>query len=195
MHGVSYMDIKATTWAPNPNTPCMVLRYDDDTYVTVAPDAVPALALNTTTFNSGSTPDERGLRLTLPMRTYVVGAWVRLDLDAACDVVLYDSDGTSVLASASLDSTARMSTTGATCVVRFDPVLLLADTVYRLVVKPTSVSNVSTYDYDVTSTTVMAATPGGASFSYTSRTNAGAWDDSATTKKPWVGLLIAGMSS
>lgn len=192
--GQTYCDIKAAAFAKNFNTACMVLKYDDGTYATPSPDSHPILNLNTTTFNSGSTPDERGLIFSLPMRSYVSGIWVRLDLDNACDVVLYDSDGTTVLATTSLVSTARPSTAAQTSLVPFGPVLLLANTTYRVVIKPTTGSSVSTYDFDVTSAAVMAGAPGGANFYYTSRTDAGAWAD-VTTKRPWMGLLITGMSS
>lgn len=192
LSGVAFCDVFAAAWTKNKNSLCLALKYDDGSYVPVSADWHPVKALNLTTFNSGSTPDERGLRFQLPFQAECVGAWAWLDIEAACDLVLYDSDGTTVLVAVSLSSAIRPSLNPEAAFVPFAPQTLLANTTYRLTVKPTTGSNVSLQDYDVDTSALLQASPGGTTWYYTHRTDAGAWTDT-NTKRPWMGLALSGV--
>lgn len=186
-----YTDLYTASWAKQASIiAIMALKYDDGLYEPVV-GGVPILAFNNVLFNSGSTPDERGLIFQVPYPCRVTGFAIKVETDAAADVVLYDSNGTSVLATASLDSTIRQGVNGTNTFGLFPAsATLLANTAYRLVVKPTTVSDVRLYDYDATSAAVLGGFDAGANCHYTSRVNAGAWTE-VTTKRPAIAFIVS----
>lgn len=181
-------DGSAGSYTKSGNYPALALKYADGTYACFDLPIWPLNTINSRTFNSGSTPDERGLHFTLPVTGACSGGWVRIDVDAAADLVLYDS-GNTVLASATI-TPARVTNSGLSTLVYWDPVTLSANQSYRLVVKPTSVSSVSLYDVDLSTAALQAGIPGGATWYSTSRTDGGAWTDT-DTNRPWMGILLS----
>ncbi|MBI3983851.1 hypothetical protein HY346_00975 [Candidatus Microgenomates bacterium] len=188
--GFPYPDQFTTAWTKIAGRPVVALKYNDGTYELIEATSLPLSALNSTAFNSGSTPDERGNILQFPFPVKVSGFWVRVDLDGDADVVLYDSDGTTALATSSLDTNVRASAVGHTLFRYFSSdVSLSKDTTYRLVLKPTSVTSVTLYDFDVNAAAIMDAVEGGQNWHHTQRTDAGAWSQT-TTKRNMMGLLV-----
>ena len=170
------------------------LAYADGTYGAFVQWTVACTAINTRTYNTGTTPDERGIRFVPTVPMAVDGAWVRLDLDGACNVVLYDA-ASAVLASVSLDPDIKGLTNGNTACIRFaSPVTLTAGATYRLTVLPTSATSLSIFEFSVNTAAQMAAVPGGASMYLTTRSDGGTWTDTAT-ERPWMGLIIGGMDA
>jgi hypothetical protein len=105
--------------------------------------------------------------------------------------VLYDSDGTSVLESVSLDANVRIAGTSGLFHTLWDSdVTLLKDTNYRLALKPTSVTNASMFVGEYTAAAVLDSLSGGSECHYTSRTDAGSWteDDSM---RPLMGVILS----
>lgn len=178
------------------STPVVALGYNDSTYPENYP-LVPALA-TATNFNSSSTPDERGNIFTLPVSLRANGiqiAYQNALASADFDLVLYDSNGTSVLASVSMDADTLFGTSGGWMKVYFaSPVTLLASTAYRVVVKPTTTNDNAWVRYQALNTTVMQALPGKGAWYGTSRTDAGAWTE-VTTDFYTIGLLFDGIDS
>lgn len=171
--------------------PTMALKYSDGTYGVLTWPVNPGKVINTRTFNNGSTPDERGLIFQIPFPARISGAWVKIDLDAAADIVLYDN-ASSVLASKSLVSGQRAFTTPDNARIDFDtPVNLSANTNYRLSIKPTSASSVSIADFDINASALLSAMDGGSTWMSTSRTDAGAWTDT-NTNRPYMGIILDG---
>lgn len=159
--------------------PLIILEYDDGT-VAYQPGCVPFWTNTGIAFSSSSTPDENGNIIKFDETTRVVGFELFVDADAAYDVVLYDTNGTSVLASKTVDVTARGSnathktvdffSSGATCI---------GGSSYRLVVKPTTTTNITILQSanDANATTDLNVLLGGADWHKTSRTDAGAWTE------------------
>ncbi len=180
------------TWAKQGTMiPVCVLKYNDGTYYT-PPGCLASSALNTiTTFNTGSTPDERGLLFQLPFPFQLEGFFVRLDLDGDADVILYDGSD-NVLKTISLDKDVRTNANANWLRFIYSSVYSgLANTSYRLIVKPTSATNVQIYDWDVNSSSILTNYSGGSTWKYTQRTDAGAWTDT-DTKRPFMGLILSG---
>lgn len=186
-----YMDQFETAWVKVTNLiPLLALKYNDGTYEHLGPHIYPLSVLNAPAFNNGSTPDERGMIFQFPASVKVGGCWVGIDQDEAVDIVLYDSDGTTPLVTVSLDKDVRAGTAGQIVTHFFSSdVSLLANTNYRLAVKPTTGTNISTYDFDVNAAALLNAVEGGQNWHYTQRTDAGAWTQT-TTKRPFMGLLV-----
>ncbi len=171
-------------------TPLLGLQYDDDTYEFIGTYNFPVLAFTTHTFNSGSTPDERGLKFKIAAPTTISSFVARLSIAAGinCDFVLYDSDGSTVLETVTVDSDSMVQPgTGGNCEYFFtSDHNLTADTWYRLVAKP-GASNISMYSADASSAALLRAAMGGSDFIWTERTNGGAWTDT-DTKFPIFGV-------
>lgn len=184
-------------WAKLTNrSPVFALKYNDGTYAFVGGDNFPisgALPL-TTTYNSGSTPDERGIMFQFPFKCAVGGAWFVADVDNVADLVLYDSDGSTPLATCSLDPDVRGTTSGSPSFARFaSDITLSAGTNYRLVLKPTSGSSIGIREFTINAAAIMDSFEGGQSIHHTSRTDAGAWTQD-TSRRAFMGLLVTQLS-
>lgn len=164
------------------------LLYDDDTWGEVL--YPPVDAFNSATFNSTDSPDERALRFSLPFNYTIRGFYFKTNISNDLDFVLYDSDGTTALATISADKdiyrdggfgyyTMRLFTSS---------IALAADTFYRIAQKPGG-SNVTYYDFDVPSAALMDTQDGGSDFHESHRTDAGSWTN-VTTRRPWAGIII-----
>lgn len=177
------------TWAANTGTPLLALKYNDGSYH-VPIGSIPVASLNSvTTFNTGSTPDERGLLFQFPFPVEVEGAWVRTDLDGDAELILYDNADVAQR-TVTLDKDVDATAAGAYRRHIFSSALSLsANTNYRLVMKPTSATNLSVYDW--LSGVSLANYIGGSTWKYTERTDAGVWTDTAD-KRPWMGLILSG---
>lgn len=171
--------------------PALALKYDDGTYAVLEWPFIPALNLNTLTFNNGSTPDERGLLFQVPFPCRLSGAWVRIDVDNPVDIVLYNAADT-IIASASLVAGRRVQNNSLNTRVNFvTPVTLTPNVNYRLTVLPTSASSVIIYDFDTATSAIRESIDGGATWMSTQRTNAGAWTN-VNTNRPFMGIILDG---
>lgn len=186
---IPYSDLFTGSWAKDDMpVPCYV-EYDDGTTASTGCDPIQTIA--TVTFNSGDTPDERGLIFQLPFPVSAIGFWLFSDLDNDPDIVLYDSDGSTVLDTVSFDSNQRGSTTSDLIFLKFSSAQSLSkDTNYRLALKP-GASDMRSSETSYVSTAVMDSTPGGSKFHLTTRANGGSWTETTTTR-PAMGLLIGG---
>lgn len=183
-----YTDLFTLSWSKDDDAPVFSLEYSDGSYA-YSLGVWPISATNSPFFNLSSTPDERGLIFQLPFPFRVTGMWINSDLDGAVDIVLYDDDGTTVLESVSLDPDVRQIPDKRTTLVWFDGTQTLsANTNYRLVLKPTTTTNVALVDFEVDSVVVMESLEGGSNFHFTERTDAGSWTDTVT-KRPAIGLI------
>ena len=176
-------------WAKQGRSGCVAIAYDDGTFACI-PGVYP-LAISDLTYNSGSTPDEAGLIFQLPYPCKVLGMNVTIrQITGLPDFDLYDSDGTTVLQTCSItDADFTNGTTGTYQVIFDSSSTLSANTNYRLVMKPTTASNVRLVYGDAPTAASLDGMPGGQQFHWTQRTNAGAWTET-TTRRPLIGLLL-----
>lgn len=169
--------------------PLLALKYDDGTYGFLRDWIWPITAITARTLNTGSTPDEIGVKFQVPWDCVVDGAHVMAAVTDDLDVVLYDAND-NVLASGSIDKDVISAVTAGIHVVVFPAAATLSrNTTYRLVIKPTTANNVTVYDATGDAVALMAAMPAGANWVMTERTNAGAWTDT-TTRTPWLHSLM-----
>jgi hypothetical protein len=178
------------TWAKVVRNPCLTIRYDDGTYGNI--NCFPGISVTEQSYSSASTPDERGLKFKLPVPVTVIGVYYRAAIGSAgtYDLVLYDSDGTTALATKTVTQVNLTGTFDDPIKIIFNSaVTLLANTFYRLVVKPTS-GTAFLYELTVNTAAMLDGWAGGQNFHLTTRTDAGAWTDT-TTKRPYIGLMVS----
>lgn len=187
-----YCDHFTAAWSKQDRCPIFSIRYDDGTYADIL--GMPAASFPSTAYNSGSTPDERALYFSVPFPTRCTGASLRMGCSgtsANFDVILYDSDGTTTLASTSVLATNQRTTGG------FDPceylftssATLYANTNYRISVKPTSANNVTLQEFTVNAAGMLDGVPGGSNWHLSTRTDAGAWSQT-TTRRPYITPML-----
>lgn len=186
----TYSDLFTSSWAKTASSAGMFELQDDTGAPVPCFGLIPALG-GSMNVNSGTTPDEVALYVKFPVDVKVDGAMVNIDLDGDCDVILYDSDGTTALETVSLDANVRAGTTVAMALVEFTQEhTLLANTFYRLAVKPTSVTTVVPRYMDVPVAATLDAFPGGQNAHWSQRTDAGAWTET-TTRRPRFSLRVS----
>jgi hypothetical protein len=185
-----YITDDANIYTSEPN---IALKYDDGTYAILPWLIGPYVTLTTRSFNTGSTPDERGVRFTVPIACQTDGAWLRIGTTGDYSVVLYDGSS-SVLATGSTDKDVKTVAAGNICFVYWNTtVTLTPGNTYRVVCKPTTATNVDFYEFTVQSNAYLATLPGGIDWYGTSRTDAGAWTDANDTRY-WMGLHLTAMN-
>ena len=166
------------------------IKYSDGSFAELSPNVLPDIQDGfESTFASDTTPDEIGLRFRLPFPVKVGGAWAGMTSFASdADLVLYDLDGTTVLSSVSMDGNLTSISTDVVVFQHFpDEIALLANTFYRLALKPTTVSTLRIGSRQVDTAALMNLLPGGDDFIWTQRTDAGAWTE-IPTKRPLLGI-------
>lgn len=178
-------------WIKRASRPILALRYSDGSYYPLGSDIYPIKTLTSVTYASNDgTADERGMKFQVPFAAKLDGAWFRADLDGDADFVVYNGAG-SVLGSQSLPAASRQNTGGVNFAVELDTEIeLAANTDYYAVVKPTTTTSLTLYEYTIDSAGLMAAIPGGSSWQHVARVDAGAWT-TTSTRRPWIALRLS----
>lgn len=194
-----FAEFPGASWAALTIHAHIAVEYSDGSYAYI-PSVFPwlgsgSIPTNSHAISTSTTPDEIALKFRLPAPARIGGFWLLIDLDNACDIILYAANGSTVLASKSLTSDYRRSTgEGSPVWVNFTTKpTLAANTVYYLAVKPTTASNIVLRSFDVASNAVLGQLSSGIDFYWSQRTDAGAWADT-NTRRPIMGLMIDGIS-
>lgn len=192
--GFPYMDHFTTSWAKSVSLIGLLsVHYSsDNTYVNLG--YFPPASLSSISFNMNSSPDERGHLISLPFGHRVWGVSVFMDLDNAADLVLYDSRSVAVRTT-SLLSAERGSTGHALFEVPFTtPYDIAANEPYRLMLKPTTASNVIILRATLNSSAEMNGLPFGEAIVSTRRVDGGSFVNESANRLP-IYPLISGIAS
>jgi hypothetical protein len=182
-------------WGTSTCYPNVVLEFTDGTFGTLG-GCWPFQTITSLALKSDSTPDEWAQLIKFPYTCKVRGCWLPFGVAAATsdfDIVLYDSDGNSILTSRSIDANALVGASS----VRYEPVwfpvevTLLANTTYYLAVKPTqATSTVTVYACDVSAAGHLQAHYGGTDWCAASRSDGGVWTPS-TSRRIFAGVQVS----
>lgn len=190
---IPYTDHFSTAWSKSPAIMCVALKYSDG-YYPISESVAPILTLNQrNVFDTGSTPDERALRFQVPFECEMDGVFLRYDQDGVCDIILYDA-ADSVLSTSSIVAAARESSTAGNIFIPIAPIILDANTTYRIAIKPTTVTDVTAFDYTVNSNALLAAMYGGIEWYSSTRVDGGSWTD-ITNERPFIMPHISGIET
>lgn len=192
--GFPYATHFTTFWLKlsSTNGALIVPQYSDGTFEPVFGFTDVGGPITATTFNSGSTTNRRGNIFQVPTTCRAKGCWVYVDADGDYTVKLYDSDGSTVLATtATINRFQRTGTAGA---LHFHPftttATLSASTNYRWALVPSSVTNLTTYDWDGPTAAYLDMFPGGQSM-HRSLFTSSAWVET-TTARTLGGVILDG---
>jgi hypothetical protein len=197
-YGISTVSTKEGAYLP-----AIAIHYTDG-YVSLGPQTF--LGSDTTSnvaFKQDTgTADEWGMAFSLPFafKLNAVHAFISIAAGANFDLVVYDSDGSTALATISHDGDITQGITGAQYTFFTQSELTLsANTTYRVAFKPSQTSaNVTLQYMTFQSAALMSAMEGGSDFYMTSRLDAGgSWTDynSGTFRRPLMALQITPVSS
>jgi len=179
----------SSVWSKITGCACVEIEYDDGSTV-FSPFAIPSIN-NAATIASNTNPDEIALKFKFPVQVEVTGAYVFIDLDANCDIVLYDKDGTTALETVSLDSDQRNGTSVSGTQIEFvSSRTLEANSYYYLSIKPTTTTTIEYKTYDFYNASSLDMACGGQNFHLAQRTDAGSWTPT-TNKRPKIFLRIS----
>jgi hypothetical protein len=192
--GIPYGDLFTASWAKNSNAALIIPQYSDGSFEPIFGFADTGGPINTTTFNSGTATNRRGNIFQVPFPCRAKGAWAWVDADGDFTIKLYDSDGTTVLATtANVNRFQRQGAAGALSFVPFTAAATLAaNTSYRIVVVPADTTNLSTYDFDVPAAAMLDMFPGGQNC-HASVFTSSAWVET-TTRRGYLGVFLDAFS-
>jgi hypothetical protein len=181
------------TWSARAGAPMIGLEYDDGTFV-MYPGNWPFTIFNTTVITPASNPRLVGNRINIPFTARAIGVWFVGDNDSDFEILLYNSDGSTVLQTISIDADFPIGTNAATTLVQYFSTTqtITKDTNYYLVVKSSS-GNITNYDGQMITNVPLSAVNGGslAQRCYTSISSPSSSSDFTvdTNKQSFIGLV------
>jgi hypothetical protein len=187
-HEQSYADLFTSSWAKQGRSPMVLLEYSDGSFSPLV--GVTGGLPTQTIYDSTSTPDEIALKFKLPYTAKCDGGMFRGLLGGDVDIVLYDSNGSTVLGTDSLDKDVVQATTG-TFVGVWAAATLAANTFYYLSVKPTTSTSARLFSFSVSTAAHLAQSYGGQNFHWAQQTDAGGWTPTTTARPLIVPRLSA----
>lgn len=172
----------------------MGLIYTGDEYVNT-PDVWPGDTLTRELFNNQDTPDVVGALFQVPFPCRVMGVWALIDNDGDFDIKLLDGFHLSddLQLSVIIDKDHHRSAAGQISFHSFNGTFVLAkDTDYRLIVEPSSTTDMAAYRLNMESAAQLDLLPGGVKWQRTVAKNPtveGSWTDT-DTGYPMIGLIL-----
>lgn len=178
------------SWAKQSNLPLLAVEYSDGNFYTQGMLSPGSSAIVSVASNTAGA-DEYGSYFSFPFPVRVTGAGFFGAMEGDLDIVLYDSDGTSVLATASLDASVQSTSTAVRIRETFFPSspTLAANTAYRVALKPTTTTAVSIHVVSLFSAAAGGQFPGGTAVQLTKRVDAGSWTQ-VDTQRCLIWLLL-----
>lgn len=178
----------AGAWTKGANSPTLNVRYTDETYPALG--NIPILTIAATTFNSDSTPDERGLRFSLPFPARLSQVMMNAQFSGGSTIKVYDDDGSTVLTSLAIDADQiRTASPGTGRYILPTAVELDADVFYRVTLLPASTTDNILTNLTVQSAAMLDALDGGQNFHLTTRSDGGVWSNTLT-QRPLMHLVL-----
>lgn len=184
----AYADLFTGAWAKTGASPVLAVEYSDGSFG-MQPGVHPGFA-SSQAFNVNTAGgDEYALRFRLPFPARCSGLCFYGSIAGDMEFVLYDSDGSTALATLSFDASLYVTGNDLTHLFWGSDVSLAKDTWYRIAAKPTTTTNFTLRFLDLFSAAAAAQLPGGTNAILSRRVDAGSWTD-VDTQRPALGVLL-----
>jgi len=192
--GFPYGDAFTASWTKNISPPMMFAEFSDGSFEPVFGISDVGALINSNSFDNNDATNKRGNIFSLPFPARAAGAWAWVDADATFTIVLYDTDGTTPLATTpATNAFQRATTAGNPHFYAFlVPVELDANTDYYMAVVPQSTTALTLYDFDVPAAGMLDMFPGGQDCHRAVYTSS-AWVPT-TTSRSFMGIYLDGFS-
>lgn len=180
------------SWSVQVGSPIVAFECDDGAFAFMD-GTLPVLTLTSAAASSSAAIRAAGLKFRVPVEMKIEGIGLCVVIPNACDgtLKLYDSDGTTELASVAIDNDAVAAASLARhSVARIPPVTLAANTYYRLAFVGGTTTSANIFYADVNAVAIMDGFAGGQDFHWTQRDSGGVWTDT-TTRRPHFMLKLS----
>ncbi len=185
-----YCDSFVGSWTKQKFIPIASILYDDSTCPFNG--MLPIKDQSEIGLNTGSAPDEVGMKFQLPAKTRLKGLWLYIYLRYPLTLKLYDENDTLLDSKAFNPDITSDNAAGWNIWLFNSSVLLEAGKTYRVTVLPTTVDDIFVQYLEVLNNTMLEQMTADENFVWTQRADAGEWDDT-DTRRPYWGLLIDAM--
>jgi hypothetical protein len=187
--GFPYGALYTSSWAKQA-TMCVIFpEYSDATFEPIL-GVFDTGTITPYSFGTADAITERGNMFSVPFRTRALGAWAWGAVAGNCSIKLYDTDGTTVLATTGIIDTDIKQSAGTS--IHFHPftapATLQKNVAYRVVMVTESATQVTIYDFEVSTAAMMNMFPGGTSVYRTVKTS-GVWSETATIRT-YIGVFL-----
>lgn len=178
------------SWSLNNGSAVVALELDDGTFAFLE-GAFPISALGTVSVSSSAAVRRAGARLRVPVEIKADGMWIYMAVPDSCDgsVILYDSDGTTALATAAIDNDGIQATSARYYFFRFTPVTLAANTTYRVAFVGGTTTAATLYTMDVADANLWGGMAIGPEMHYTEY-DGSVWTET-TTRRVIAGIMVS----
>lgn len=180
---MTYHVANTGTWGKL-TTPLILYLEDSSGNPVLVDGCFPINARTLTGYNSGSSPANRGNKMTILTKCRCIGIWTYISAtNADTKGTLYDNSDTDL----GNDTITAVNGTG---VVHFyfDPVTLNVGDVVRAIISPTTGTSINSREVTVPSSSYMDGLPGGTSV-FLTRGSTGSWTD-VSTDRFMCGLIL-----
>lgn len=174
--------------------PNILLECSDGTFGTID-SSFPATAITQVTVNTGTSPDEVGMKFRFPAAASIDGLWAQMRVISGSDFDFVIYRDTTVLGTISIDAnTWAILTDSRAGLITFPELQLLANTDYIVAFKPTTANSQLLWYFNVGAAAHLQAHPCGTEWHWVERTDAGAWS-SITTRRPMMGIKLSSLDT
>jgi hypothetical protein len=178
-------------WATVNLQPNVVLEFSDGTFGTLY-GAFPYSAFNTHPYAANTAvADEYAIPFSVPFPCQVDGLWAVVAPTGDFELLLYD--GTTALATISVDANAIRTSGSSFLEFPIASVSLLANHTYYVALRPTTTTSITAYSHDVADANHLSVHSGGITATYVTRLNQGAWASPTATRRLWAGVMISAL--
>jgi len=199
-----YCDLKSgagPAWGKVNAWPDVALIYDDGAGNDISYYCAycsPISNITTATYNSGSSPNKRGMKFRLPYPSKISGFYINLTgtTNGTFVVKLYDSDGSTVLQTSATFDHDQVRTTSAGGFSGYFPTdqQLSANTYYYVMIEPQLAINVALNLLTVNAASNFDQMEGGQDFHFVDNSGASGAFVATTTQRPQIALLFSAFS-
>jgi hypothetical protein len=163
--------------------PIIAFECDDGTKAFMV-GAAPYTSVSTVLVANNAAVRAAGLKFSFPFECSIEDIGLLLTIPNGCDgtLVLYDSDGTTVLKSYTLDNDAVASTTARMGYIKPGQQTISANGGQRLVFVASTTNAASVHYATLNSSALLAGCSGGTTHMWTQRDSGGTWTDTATQR-------------
>lgn len=174
--------------------PIVGVKYTDEDV-----QGMPLSGANEIVYNSGSDPDEYGVKFSVPIDMSCIGASIvgKFSSNSAFRILLYND--TQVVRAVSVPDEDHVNSSSATTLgsefqIRWPSYDLVSGGTYRITIQPNTISdNATIYEQSLVTSSYSYVLPGGDYWQETYRTDSGTFTN-VPNKKMWMSILVKDIS-